>query len=117
MMTLREIADLLDAEVICGEDHLDAEIEFAGASDLMSDVLCFAGPGIVLLTGLANIQSVHTADIIDARAVVYVRGKRPSKEGIALAERRKMPLLSTRYLMYRACGLLYARGIRGVGDP
>jgi hypothetical protein len=45
-MTLREIKEILKAEIICGEEHLDIEIEFAGGSDLMSDVLAFGKPGL-----------------------------------------------------------------------
>jgi predicted transcriptional regulator len=115
-MTLRELADLLEAEVISGEQHLDEEFECVGASDLMSDVLTFGEPGIILLTGLINTQSVRTADIIEAKAIVYVRGKKPDKEGIALAEERGIPILSTGFFMYKACGLLYSREISGVGD-
>jgi predicted transcriptional regulator len=115
-MNLREVADLLEAEVISGGQHLDHEFEFAGASDLMSDILAFSESGILLLTGLANTQSVHTAEIIEAKAIVYVRVKKPSKEGIALAEKKNIPILSTKFLMYKACGLLYNRGIRGVRD-
>jgi predicted transcriptional regulator len=115
-MTLRGLADLLEAEVISGAQHLDKEFGCAVASDLMSDVLAFGGPGAILLTGLANMQSVRTADIIEAKAIVYVRGKRPNKEGIALAEERDIPILSTRFLMYKACGLLYSRKICGVGN-
>jgi predicted transcriptional regulator len=113
-MTLRGLADLLEAEVISGEQHLDEEFKCAGASDLMSDVLAFGVSGVVLLTGLANTQSVRTADIIEAKAIVYVRGKRPSKEGIALAQERDIPILSTRFLMYKACGLLYSQRVSGV---
>jgi predicted transcriptional regulator len=115
-MTLRELANLLEAEVISGEQHLDEEFECAGASDLMSDVLAFGEPGIVLLTGLANAQSIRTADIIEAKAIVYVRGKKPNKEGIALAKKRDIPILSTRFFMYKACGLLYSRKVSGVGN-
>ncbi len=115
-MTLSEVAKLLEAEVICGEQYLDQELEFAGASDLMSDLLAFGQPGILLLTGLANTQSVRTAEIIDAKCVVYVRGRRPSQDGLELAEKSKMPILSTKFLMYKACGLLYSRGIRVTGD-
>ena len=113
-MTLRELAELLEAEVICGEHHLDEEFECAGASDLMSDVLAFGESGIVLLTGLANTQSIQTAEIIEAKAIVYVRGKKPSKEGISLAEKRNILILSTKFFMYKACGLLYRKGIVGV---
>ena len=115
-MTLKEIKDLLQAEVIVGEDKLDLEITFAGGSDLMSDVLAFGKPGILLLTGLSNSQSVRTANIIDAKAIVYVRGKKPDAEGIELAREKGIPLLSTRYMMYATCGLLFSHGIPGVSD-
>jgi predicted transcriptional regulator len=113
-MTLKEIKELLQAEVIVGIDSLDLEIEFAGGSDLMSDVLAFGKPGILLLTGLSNAQSVRTANIIDAKAIVYVRGKKPDKMGIEEAREKGIPLLSTKYMMYTACGLLFSRGLPGV---
>jgi predicted transcriptional regulator len=115
-MTLREIKDLLQAEVICGDDRLEEEIKFAGGSDLMSDVLAFSKPGILLLTGLTNAQSVRTADIIEAKAIVYVRGKKPEKAGIEIAEKKGIPILSTAYMMYKACGLLYSHGLPGVSE-
>jgi predicted transcriptional regulator len=113
-MTLKEIKKLLQAEVITGDDRLDAEITFAGGSDLMSDVLAFGRPGILLLTGLSNAQSVRTANIIDAKAIVYVRGKKPDKTGVELAREKGIPLLSTKYMMYTACGLLFSHGLSGV---
>ncbi|MBN2573750.1 MAG: hypothetical protein JXP73_04230 [Deltaproteobacteria bacterium] len=115
-MTLEEVVKLLEAEIVWGEQYLDQEFEFAGASDLMSDVLAFGKAGVLLLTGLANIQSVCTARIIEAKAVVYVRGRKPDKEGIELARMNKLPILSTGFLMYKACGLLYSHGIRGLED-
>ncbi len=113
-MTLKEIRELLQAEVITGEDRLDIEINFAGGSDLMSDVLAFGKPGILLLTGLSNAQSVRTANIIDAKAVVYVRGKKPDEMGIELAREKGIPLLSTKFMMYTTCGLLFSHGLPGV---
>lgn len=115
-MKLKEIKELLDAEVVWGEDLLDKEIEFAGGSDLMSDVLAFGEPGILLLTGLSNTQSVRTADIIEAKAVIYVRGKKPDKEGIEIAKAKRIPMLSTNIMMYKACGILYSHGLPGVSD-
>jgi predicted transcriptional regulator len=115
-MTLKEIKEILQAEIICGDDRLDEEIEFAGGSDLMSDVLAFGQPGILLLTGLTNAQSVRTADIIEAKAIVYVRGKKPESEGIELAKKKRLPILSTQFMMYKACGLLYSHGLHGVSN-
>ncbi len=113
-MKLKEIKEILEADLICGENYLDVEIECAGGSDLMSDVLAFGQPGLLLLTGLSNIQTVRTADIIGANAVIYVRGKKPDSNGIELAGQKNIPLLSTKFMMYKACGLLYNHGLAGV---
>lgn len=115
-ITLRKIKELLKADIITGEDNLDVEIMSVGGSDLMSDVLAFGKPGILLLTGLSNVQSVRTANIIDAKAIVYVRGKKPDKDGIELAKEKKIPLLSTKFMMYTACGILYKHGLQGINE-
>lgn len=115
-MKLREIKELLEAEVIWGDEALDLEIEFAGGSDLMSDVLAFGKPGILLLTGLSNAQTVRTANIIEAKAIIYVRGKKPDEKGIEMAEDLGIPVLSTKYMMYKACGILFGSGLPGVMD-
>ncbi|MFC2157597.1 transcriptional regulator [Acidobacteriota bacterium] len=107
---------ILQAEVISGEDYLDREITYIGASDLMSDVLAFGKPGLLLLTGLSNAQSVRTANIIDSTAIVYVRGKKPEQAGIDFAREKGIPLLSTKYMMFKACGLLFDQGLAGVSD-
>jgi len=113
-MTLRRIVEILEAEIIWGDNFLDQEIHCAGGSDLMSDVLAFGKPGILLLTGLTNAQSVRTADIIEAKAIVYVRGKKPGADGIEMAKQKGIPIFSTRFMMYKACGLLYSNGLPGV---
>ena len=38
-MRLKDMAELVDARVLCGEELLDEEMGTAFASDLMSDVL------------------------------------------------------------------------------
>jgi len=115
-MKLKEIKELLQAELICGENCLETEIETVCASDLMSDVLALGKPGMLLITGLSNVHSVRTADIVEAKAIIYVRGKRPDQEGIALAEKKGIPLLTTNHLMYQACGILYSSGLKSVRD-
>ena len=59
-MKISTIKELLDAEVVCGEDQLDREVYSACGSDMMSDVLAYVKDQAVLLTGLVNTQVVRT---------------------------------------------------------
>lgn len=112
-MTLNEIAAILNADVLVGQDQMDMEVKTAFGADLMSDVLAYAKSGSMLLTGLTNPQVVRTADILDIAAIIMVRGKHPAPETIQLAEELKIPILSTRLILFETAGLLYGRGIRG----
>ena len=115
-MTLKEIGELIECEVITGSKHLDMDFQEVCAADLMSDVLAFAVPGGVLLTGLSNVQSVITAHVAEVRAVIYVRGKRPDAEAVKLADQKGIPLLSTRMSMFEAAGRLFQKGMRTAAD-
>ena len=74
-MLIREIKTLLDAQILSGEQMLDQDVAEAFASDMMSDVLAFANPHCVLLTGLCNPQVIRTAEMLDVSCIVFVRGK------------------------------------------
>jgi len=110
---LQEVKEILDAEVIVGKDLLEMEVKTAFGADLMSDVLAFAKPGSLLLTGLTNPQVVRTSDVLDIAAILMVRGKIPLPETIRLAEELRIPLLTTKYILFEAVGRLYTRGIVG----
>ena len=112
-LDVRDVMRVLDAELICGEDSLDTEVHEACGSDMMSDVLAYVKDQAVLLTGLVNIQTVRTADMMDMVCIVFVRGKKPDEDMIALAKRRGMVLLRTDHRMFTACGLLWENGLRG----
>ncbi len=112
-MTLSEIKELLEAEVLIGEDQLDMEAKTAFVADLMSDVLAFGTAGSLLITGLTNSQVLRTAEIIDISAIIIGRGKRFSPETIRLAEMLNIPILTTKYILFEIAGRLYSKGIRG----
>ncbi len=111
MIAIRQVRDILNAKVLCGEEHLDREVHSACGADMMSDVLAFVKDQSVLLTGLVNLQVVRTADMMDMVCIVFVRGKQPSEEIVALANQKEMVVLTTDYRMYGACGKLYAAGL------
>jgi predicted transcriptional regulator len=112
-LKLNDVKIILDAEVIVGEENLDLEVKTAFGADLMSDVLAFAKAGSLLLTGLTNSQVIRTANILDIAAIILVRGKKPSTETINLAKELKIPLLTTKYILFETAGRLYAKGIVG----
>jgi len=112
-MTLEEIREILECEVITGEDRLATEVKTGCGCDLMSDVLAFIKADSLLLTGLAKPQAVRTAQVADVRAIVFVRGKQPDEQTIALAKESGLPLMVTNLLLYEACGRLYAHGLPG----
>ena len=112
-MTLREVKEILEAEVFVGHNQLGMEVKTAFGADLMSDVLAFAKAGSLLLTGLTNPQVVRTSDVLDIAAIIIVRGKRPLPETIQLAEELQIPLLSTKYILFETAGRLFMKGIVG----
>lgn len=114
-MKISQIQELLEAEIVCGEDQLDKEVSSACGSDMMSDVLAYVKDQAVLLTGLVNPQVVRTAEMMDMVCVVFVRSKAPTQEMISLAREHGMVLLKTRKRMYEACGKLYASGLGAKG--
>lgn len=115
-MKISTIKELLDAEVVCGEEYLDHEVYSACGSDMMSDVLAYVKDQAVLMTGLVNTQVVRTAVMMDMVCIVFVRSKTPSEEMVELAKESHLVLLKTRKRMYEACGKLYASGLGGNGE-
>lgn len=112
-MTLAEVRELLDAEVVVGEDRLDQEVHTAFGADLMSDVLAFARAGCLLVTGLANLQAVRTAYALDIAAIVICRGKALSDMFVETARELGIPVLWTSLIMFETCGRLHKAGVTG----
>ena len=110
-MKISEIAELLNARVLCGEDELDRDVKSACGCDMMSDVLAFVKEQAVLITGLCNPQVVRTAQMMDMACIVFVRGKMPPAEVVALAKKADIVVLASSERMYVACGKLYEKGL------
>lgn len=77
----------------------------------MSDVLAFVKDQALLLTGLVNPQVIRTAEMMDIKIIVFVRGKEPGEDVISLAEKLGMVIFSTENPLYIACGKLYQNGL------
>ena len=113
-MKLSEIAKVLNAKVVCGQDRLDEEQDKAFASDLMSDILTLGDNFTMIVTGLCTMQTIRTCEMGNLDIVVFVRKKKPTQEMIELAEDEGMVLMECEYSMFKTCGLLWEAGLKPI---
>ncbi len=115
-LSLKQVCEVIDGEIICCEQAGDQEVSTACGCDLMSDVLSFTKSGSVLLTGLANAQVIRTAEMLDLKAVVFVRRKEPDAAAFEMARKMNLVLIKTPLPLFESCGRLYAAGLSGCGE-
>lgn len=114
-MKLRDVVEAVEGKVISKNVDLEQEVQMGCGADLMSDVLAFTHEGTLLMSGLTNPQVVRTAEMAGIKAILFVRGKIPPPETIALAEEKGIPLLASKYTMFETCGRLYQAGLVSCG--
>lgn len=113
-MKIAQITSLLEAGILCGHNRLNEEISYGFSSDLMSDVLTLDAENLVLITGLANVQIIRTAEVADIHCLVIVRDKKVSEEIVQLASELNMVLIESPFSMFKASGILYANGLKPI---
>lgn len=111
-MTVEEIVRIVEGEILCG--NKDLNIERAVATDLMSDVLAFAEPNVLLITGLHSPQAVRTAMVVGIPAVLFVRKRDIPETIVDFAKECNITVLATNLSMFETCGRLYMSGLKPV---
>jgi predicted transcriptional regulator len=114
-MTVNEAIKIVDGQFFCGKEKADLEILSACGADLMSDVMAFVKERVLLMTGLVNPQVIRTAELLDIRAIIFVRGKVPGRDVIEMAEQSDIILGGTKLPMFITCGKIYEAGLRAGG--
>lgn len=112
-MKIKEIQKILNAELICGEESLEENVDYGYSCDLMSDVLAYVENNVILLTGLIHPQVIRTAEMLDIKAIAIVRGKKPNEELIEMARSRDIVLMRTTQSLFTASGQLFKHGLLG----
>lgn len=111
-MTLAEAIHIVKAETLVQAEDERVSLSGCFAADLMSDVLAFAHPASLLLTGLTTDQTIRTATIKRLPAVLIVQGKQPGGEMLEAACEQGMGVYVTPLSSYECSGLLMAAGLR-----
>ncbi|MBF7097834.1 DRTGG domain-containing protein [Alkalibacter mobilis] len=110
-MKLSQIKEIIEAEVLCGEDKLDREVSKACGCDLMSEVLRLVEEDMILMTGLTNIHVLKTAEMANIQYLIFVWDKIPDERFIEEADELDMVVMKTPLSLYECCGRLYKEGL------
>src|SRR5699024_4961105 len=116
-MQVKEIVKLLNAREIYVDDTSIYEKNYdkGFATDLMSDALALLKnetEDVLFLTGLSNVQSLRTAEVLDLDTVLFVRGKPIDCHIIETAKDLHINIFQTNQTMFEVCGQLYRQGMR-----
>ncbi|MBP5417088.1 MAG: hypothetical protein J6Y58_06135 [Clostridiales bacterium] len=113
-MRVCDCADLLNAKILVKTDSFEEDLKIACGSDLMSDVMAFSSDDSqIMITGLVNPQTIRTAEMLDVKVIIFVRGKVPDETMQELAAEKGIGLMTSPLSMFTCCGLLYEAGLRG----
>lgn len=111
---INEIIGITKSTVAAGDPAKHAFVDKAFSSDLMSDVLTLDEENVLLISGLANVQLIRTAEMADIHVVILARNKKASPEMVQLANENGLLLLESPFSIFRASGLLFSKGIKPV---
>ena len=104
----------LKAEILT--DQMPEALTDCYISDLLSDVLAHAEPGMLWVTIQTHRNVVSVAATKDITAVLFTCGRKPAPEIIAEAEQEGISLLTTSLTTYEAAGKLWKAGLQGETD-
>lgn len=106
-MTLKEVAKVINAEVVSGGERIGEKITGVYISDLLSDVIGHARAGEIWLTIQTHTNVVAVAVLLNLAAVVFTAGAQPDVFTVEKAKKEGIVLLTTALSTFEAAGRLY----------
>ena len=109
-IALPPLLPLLQAEALA--DAVPATITGCYVSDLLSDVLAHAAPGVLWLTVQVHRNVVSVASMKDVTAILITCGRKPDPAVLAEADQEGIAVFATPLSSYEAAGKLWEAGVR-----
>ncbi len=106
-MKVSELVEKYNLNVFSGREGLENEISGAYVSDLLSDVMGFAGENQVWITLQTHRNVMAIASLKDLSAVIIVKGLQPDSDTLKHSEEEGIPLLGTEMETFEIAGKLY----------
>jgi hypothetical protein len=107
---LQSVLSAIQAEALT--NHVPEEITGCYISDLLSDVLAHAEPGVLWLTVQVHRNVVSVAGMKDIAAVLVTCGRKPDAATIAEADAAGVAILVSPLSAYDTAGKLWEAGLR-----
>ena len=107
---IQAVAPLLQARPLTNAS--EAELTGCYISDLLSDVLAHAQPGVLWVTIQTHRNVVSVAAMKDIAAVLFTCGRQPDAATVAEADEAGIILLSSPLSTHQAAGNLWEAGMR-----
>ncbi|OPZ69754.1 MAG: DRTGG domain protein [bacterium ADurb.Bin478] len=112
-MQLSEIIHTLQLETLCGaEPAVDADVQSAYVSDMLSEVMAHAPRGCLWITHQTNENVIAIGYFKELAAILLPRSGRMEEEVLEKAKAKKIPVLSSAHSAFELAGRLYALGLR-----
>jgi len=110
LVKLEKLLPLLKAQLLTESVHTD--IGGCYISDLLSDVLAHAEPGVLWVTVQTHHNVVSVGATKDLAAVLFTCDRKPEPSVVVEAEEQGIALMSTSLTTYEAAGKLWEAGLR-----
>lgn len=107
---LEELLPLLKADLLT--ESVQTDISGCYISDLLSDVLAHAQPGVLWVTVQTHRNVIAVAATKDLTAVLFTCDRKPEPSIVVEAEEQGIALMSTSLTTYEAAGKLWEAGLR-----
>jgi len=110
LIKLEELLPSIRAQVLTGSAQVG--VDGCYISDLLSDVLARAQPGVLWVTIQTHRNVISVAATKDITAVLFTCDRKPDPSIVAEAEEQGIVLLRTSLTTFEAAGKLWELGLR-----
>ena len=108
-MKIHELAKTLGLEAL--NSITESEINGVLITDIVSDVVMHAKPGVLVITAQPHTTLIAAAKLSNVSAIIYTRGREPLDDAKLLAENAQITLLRTDLSAYEMAGRLIELGL------
>lgn len=106
-MTVQQLVEELNLNVLSGQEGLGREIEGCYVSDLLSDVMGNAEMNNVWVTLQTHKNVMAIASLKELACVILVKGQTASEDTLEQSNEEGIPFLSTTMQTFETAGKIY----------